>query len=125
MSKYNKLVGMGGDQANPLFSLKNKVYDVISSHKSSLLGRILTIVDASARDEEQRKAIKDLVREAVWANPSLPESYDINEMFGQFSYKYEGKPIEKLPSFDMDKVAINWFPNSEGEAMPKEKVDRG
>ncbi len=31
-----------------------------------LVGRILTIVDASISDTEQRKAIKDMVNQAVW-----------------------------------------------------------
>lgn len=31
-----------------------------------LLGKLLTIVDASFSDQEQRKAVKDLVRNVVW-----------------------------------------------------------
>lgn len=33
---------------------------------SSLIGKILTIVDASISDKEQRKAVKDLVKQTMW-----------------------------------------------------------
>jgi hypothetical protein len=44
----------------PLFALLG--YEDIRS----LEGRLLTIVDASFTDREQRKAAKDLVRNAIW-----------------------------------------------------------
>lgn len=44
----------------PIFALLG--YDDIRS----LEGKLLTIVDASFSDQQQRKAVKDLVRNALW-----------------------------------------------------------
>lgn len=49
---------LNGEQ--PIFALLG--YEDIQS----LEGRLLTIMDASFTDREQRKAVKDLVRNAVW-----------------------------------------------------------
>ena len=35
---------------------------------SVLEGKILTIIDASIQDVEQRKAVKDLIRQTIWSN---------------------------------------------------------
>jgi hypothetical protein len=40
-----------------------RAYDIYSGQTSFLLGKVLTIVDASFSDKEQRKAVKDLVRQ--------------------------------------------------------------
>lgn len=48
-----------------LYSL---VTDVILNLRSILMGKILTIIDASISDPEQRKGIKDLMRDAIWNN---------------------------------------------------------
>lgn len=50
----------------------------INSDQRWLLGRVLTIVDASIADGEQRKAIKDLIN-GVWWNPGVrPSESDMN-----------------------------------------------
>lgn len=49
---------LNGDQ--PLYALLG--YGDIQT----LEGRLLTIVDASFSDTQQRKAFKDLVRQAIW-----------------------------------------------------------
>lgn len=47
-----------------------KLMEHILSHRNNLqklwLGRVLTIVDASIQDPEQRKAVKDLVKNAFY-----------------------------------------------------------
>ena len=51
-------------------------YVFFTYHISELEGKMLTLVDASIPDREQRKALKDLVRQTVWnwaiANNSIP-----------------------------------------------------
>lgn len=42
--------------------------------KSKLIGRVLTIIDASIADQEQRKALKDLVKEAFSSTLFLESS---------------------------------------------------
>lgn len=40
---------------------------VDSSDINNLVGRMLTVVDASISDQEQRKALKDIVKQNVWS----------------------------------------------------------
>jgi hypothetical protein len=42
------------------------LYQFGTSHISYLEGKLLTILDASIQDREQRKALKDLVRQELW-----------------------------------------------------------
>lgn len=42
--------------------------------KTKLIGKVLTIIDASIADQEQRKALKDLVKEAFYS------TYDLETM---------------------------------------------
>jgi predicted kinase len=42
---------------------KRDVFSLWESQTSFLLGKVLTVVDASYSDREQRKAVKDLVRQ--------------------------------------------------------------
>lgn len=41
--------------------------------KSKLLGKVLTLVDASIQDQEQRKAFKDIVKDAFKSTHDLEE----------------------------------------------------
>lgn len=41
-------------------------YQFHTSHIGMLEGRVLTLVDASFQDPVQRKAFKDVVRQAIW-----------------------------------------------------------
>ncbi len=50
-----------------------------------LLGRVLTIIDASISDIEQKKAVKDLIKEEIWGNYSrgYESSVTIKEATGK------------------------------------------
>jgi hypothetical protein len=39
----------------------------VRDYTMDIVGKVLTIVDASIPDEKQRKAIKDLMRNAIWS----------------------------------------------------------
>ncbi len=71
---------------------KNKVSNSVSGNPASVVylfftpiiqdleGKILTFIDASLQDPIQRKALKDLVRPAIWSwavEGNLADSYDI------------------------------------------------
>lgn len=71
---------------SPLFKLRNYIIDNWDEDKRYTMGRILTIIDASIADKEQRKAIKDLIK-------SIPveENYRMDEVcriLVNFSEKY-------------------------------------
>ena len=64
-----------------------------------LEGKLLTIVDASFPDREQREAVKSLVRNAIWDN-----RFPMSVIIAQFSRKYAGKVIEAVDWKDSDAV---------------------
>ena len=51
-------------ESRPLFRLRNYIFDLWYEDKSYFLGKVLTIIDASIPDAEQRKGIKDLIHNA-------------------------------------------------------------
>lgn len=46
----------------------------VNDERRNKLGRILTIIDASFNDPEQRKAVKDLVNDMWWSDNSRPSN---------------------------------------------------
>lgn len=73
---------------NPILKLYSVLGDTFYSDKKYTLGRILTIIDASIPDPEQRKGIKDLIQGAYWANATNDE---LKEVLRQFFVKYVPK----------------------------------
>jgi hypothetical protein len=39
----------------------------VRDYTQNIVGKVLTIVDASIADQKQRKAIKDLIHNAIWS----------------------------------------------------------
>lgn len=54
--------------------IMNYIGNGIYEHKNYILGKVLTIIDASIPDQEQRKAIKDLVHEAFQSGSYLNDT---------------------------------------------------
>ena len=75
-------------------------YSIIQPNLSGLMGKILTIIDASIPGE-QNKAVKDLVKNSF--NETQNWFYDISHSrkstqdYGEFGYPFEGQviPVEK------------------------------
>lgn len=64
-----------------IYLVRDKIYEL----KRYLLGRFLTIIDASISDQEQRKALKDITTQAVWDKEYFIA--DIEEVIIQFAEK--------------------------------------
>lgn len=80
-------------------------YSVISAQIKNLTGRILTIIDASISDREQRKAIKDLIRN---------EMIDEFEFYSNLVYPYlTNEYVEKNVLSNEDSVIIEPPSNEE------------
>lgn len=54
--------------------LMSHLNDSVYEHRNQLLGEILTIVDASIQDQEQRKAVKDLIRKVFYSGNYLDDT---------------------------------------------------
>lgn len=77
---------------NPFWELLDQIYKVSSSRRSHLEGKLLTLVEAVARDEEQRNAFKSIVRETLW---NWRDS-EIRDIVCQFTEVFEGEKIENI-----------------------------
>ena len=86
---------------SPLFKLRNLILDSTRSREKYFLGRVLTIVDAVAKDEEQRKSLKDLVHDAFYSKQFY--DHEIREFLLQFAEKY---CQEQSPKTNEDKDAF-------------------
>ena len=80
------LVGFPSDKLPPIFKLRNFILDNMERKGDYFLGRVLTIIDASIADPEQRKGIKDLVKDAYYDREYYTSN--IREVIIAFAEKY-------------------------------------
>ncbi len=74
---------------SPLVRLLDVVLKEQHIEKKYVLGKILTIIDASISDERANKAMKDLIMDAYWSS-SLNDSFrrSIKRILVQFADKF-------------------------------------
>lgn len=100
----------------PLYLAQSHCKYVINQIKEYLMGKMLTIIDASIADKEQREAIKDLVKQATWSEERFSD--DIQSIWIQFVEKYapEIKTEKTKEYFDMTVQRVadrSWFSEKE------------
>ena len=71
---------------SPVTKLENYIFDNWYEDRKYFLGRVLTIVDASISDKEQRKGIKDLIHDAFYGKNYRME--EVKDILLQFVKKY-------------------------------------
>jgi hypothetical protein len=74
--------------------------------KKYLIGRVLTIVEASITDAEQRKALKDIIQEAFWGTEGRGQI--VSDVIFQFVSKY-GKESSLFANSDEEERFNNVF----------------
>lgn len=82
----------------------------INTDQRYKLGRVLTIIDASIADAEQRKAIKDLVQNEWWSNtspqigenPMLSPHTDLRAICEVFGFELYESNAGSLPTAGSD-----------------------
>lgn len=79
----------GKEEWTPLTKLNNAFQSASYDSTRMLEGKILTIIDASFTDREQREAMKSLIRNALYDN-----YFPMTQIIYQFSKKFAGTPIE-------------------------------
>jgi len=77
--------------SSPLEQLNRVFQDESYRVTQHLEGKLLTIVDASFPDVQQREAVKSLVRNAIWDN-----RFPMSIIIAQFSKMFDGRVIEAL-----------------------------
>ena len=70
------------DYESPIFQLRNKLLDIHRNNQDFILGKLLTLADATFADLEQRKAFKDLIKQAMYGNRL---DYEMREIVIQFA----------------------------------------
>lgn len=83
---------------NPLVRLKDAVLGNVFDYRGYLLGRVLTIIDASIADPEQRKGIKDLINNAFWDREYFTES--IRKWIWEFGKKHAPQVMPGITESD-------------------------
>jgi len=73
-------------ELSPLFKLRNYILDNQRSQNKNFLGKVLTIIDASITDSQQRKGIKDLIQNEFYRDFHLEEFS--RKIILEFSKKY-------------------------------------
>jgi len=53
---------------HPIVKFATALTHIISDEQSRVLGKVLTVIDATFTDTEQCKAVKDLIKQAVWSH---------------------------------------------------------
>ena len=90
----NKPETYPGGTETPFNKTVMKTEDFLLGMKRLYEGRLKTIIDASIADPQQRKAIKDLVRDAIWAEEAWSKS-----IFGEI-YKLLRDNTDALTDYD-------------------------
>jgi len=107
-------------ELSPIFLLRNWILDTHRSFTRSFLGEVLTILDASIQDKEQRKGLKDLVQGAFYNN--FQKRYPDKEFRYILADWFEKYCPEMIPKDDNEQRAFS------GEVVMLEKegqkVDR-
>ena len=67
------------------------IMDINGEGTSTLVGKLLTLADASIENERQVKAFKDTLRNTIWENQQRTDA-----IIGEKLYACEEKP-EKIP----------------------------
>jgi len=73
-------------ERKPMFKLKDVISEAIWDDKKYLLGRVLTIIDASIADPIQRKAMKDIIQDVFYEGTG--RRWMILEVLSQFQDKF-------------------------------------
>ena len=81
--------------------------------KKYMVGKVLTIIDACFSDQEQRKAMKDVIGQVFWNSDS---DSGMKEVLGQFFHKYapQLKDEKEIKFWEGDNIpshGMNHFPD--------------
>mgnify|MGYP006921283295 CR=1 FL=1 len=112
------------EKKRPVSQLKSLIIQAMWDDKQYLLGRVLTIVDASIADQTQRKAMKDIIQDAFWGTEG--RGWMIKEILAQFADRFvkesvmfqtEDEREEFIGGYDPktpkgEKVEENFFPEN-------------
>jgi len=92
---------MSEEKLSPLFQLRNHILNFWRSDKKNFLGKVLTIIDASIPDKEQRKGIKNLIQNEFYSGNH--SEFEARVILLEFANKF---CIDQEPKAQKDKDAF-------------------
>lgn len=92
---------------NDTFTSRAIRYPLIHQEMENLMGKVLTVIDSSIVDQNQNKAVKDLMRAAF--------SDKINQVFWDYCYRTDF--IWKHDSYFIKNIVDGELKHSETESM--------
>ena len=92
------------------YVLSDRNWDIIKY----ITGRVLTIIDASIQDKEQRKALKDIIEQAIYGNENNSEIIKdiLNQFFFKYAPKLKSEDEVKFWNKDYPSCSQNYFPEN-------------
>ncbi len=91
-------MSMSETKQSHVLSLMDKFRDIRNNLQKLWLGRVLTIVDASIQDPEQRKAVKDLVKNAFYESEGWTQDMEWHLL----KYKNKHFPDLEMPKWEAE-----------------------
>lgn len=80
---------------SPVIRLKSLIDNEIWEFRDNLMGQILTIIDASISDQEQRKGLKDLIKRTGYDHEHMKWFlYRIGKIILEFNSKFAKVKLE-------------------------------
>ena len=102
---------------NPLVQLKHLIDNEIWEMRKNYVGIILTIIDASISDKEQRNGIKSLIEKEMYSLDNFKWfSLKIGRIILEFNSKF-GKELSLTPD-DLEYLKTGEYPKPQGEQSP-------
>lgn len=96
----------------PIYWLRNYLSNNFVDHNNHFLGKVLTIIDASISDKEQRKGIKDLIQAEYYSTNSANQI--MREIIYEFCEKYCANTLPQTS--DEQNVFLRRVPENPGVA---------
>ena len=92
--------------------LEEHINQITGEFQRNALGKVLTIVDAAIANKEQSKAVKDLIKQAIWSEESLPRLKDVMRTLGDYLHS-----LQSVNGEEGDKYKL-WKELMVGELLP-------
>ena len=100
---------------SPCYALSDALHKNVRDNRKRLEGKLLTIIEAVARDDQQREALKSIIRNTVWET----ELVEIDDILKQWTKKF----IKEIKNIKLEEdgflgidlrsggtVSCNYFP---------------
>lgn len=73
---------------NPLLKVHSIIAEELWQQRDEIIGKVLTVIDGSISDQEQRKGLKDVIKQIVYADYKNWGAYRIGRLLLEFNEKF-------------------------------------